>query len=122
MRSADWSVVAYCYVDRPAAPASGFDRFADHLSDRKRCFVPTVMDPEAIRVPEQTSGKSFAALLVPHLPDLRSFVRRRVGDLIRSRESSLDLVQSVCREMLENRSRFRFTECSRRDPVASHRA
>ena len=36
-----------------------------------------------------------------HLPDLRAFFRMRVGPSIRSRESDTDLVQSVCREVLQ---------------------
>lgn len=47
------------------------------------------------------------ALLDRHLPELRAFVRLRTGKLIRDRESSSDIVQSVCREVLQNMGRFR---------------
>jgi RNA polymerase sigma-70 factor (ECF subfamily) len=47
-------------------------------------------------------------LLGRYLPDLRAFVRLRAGALVRARESSSDIVQSVCREVLEHMDRFRF--------------
>ena len=47
------------------------------------------------------------ALLERYLPELRAFVRLRAGQLVRARESSSDLVQSVCREVLENLGRFK---------------
>jgi RNA polymerase sigma-70 factor (ECF subfamily) len=46
-------------------------------------------------------------LIVQHLPGLRAFVRLRSGSLLRQQESSSDLVQSVCREVLQNIGRFR---------------
>jgi RNA polymerase sigma factor (sigma-70 family) len=46
-------------------------------------------------------------LLEEHLPALRSFVRLRLGRELRALESSSDLVQSVCREILQHRERFR---------------
>jgi RNA polymerase sigma-70 factor (ECF subfamily) len=48
------------------------------------------------------------ALLARYLPELRAFVRLRAGPLIRAHESSSDLVQSTCREVLEHMDRFRF--------------
>lgn len=46
-------------------------------------------------------------LLEHHLPALRAYVRLRAGKAVRQHESSSDLVQSVCREVLEHASRFR---------------
>ena len=46
-------------------------------------------------------------LLEHHLPELRRYVRYRAGPLVRSREASSDLVQSVCREVLERAGQFR---------------
>jgi RNA polymerase sigma-70 factor (ECF subfamily) len=46
------------------------------------------------------------ALLEQHLPGLRAFVRLRSGALLRQKESNSDLVQSVCRDVLENLGRF----------------
>jgi RNA polymerase sigma-70 factor (ECF subfamily) len=40
-------------------------------------------------------------LLSRHLSRLRAYVRLRMGRLVRAKESSEDLVQSVCREALE---------------------
>lgn len=50
--------------------------------------------------------REFDALLQTHLPQLRAFVRSRLGPVLRARESSLDVVQSVCRELLTERERF----------------
>ena len=47
------------------------------------------------------------ALLERHLPGLRAYVRLRAGPLVRARESHSDLVQSVCREVIEHIDRFR---------------
>jgi len=47
-------------------------------------------------------------LIEHYLPRLRAFVRLRAGPLVRARESDSDLVQSVCREVLEHADRFRF--------------
>ncbi|MBK8100470.1 MAG: sigma-70 family RNA polymerase sigma factor [Planctomycetes bacterium] len=51
---------------------------------------------------------SLDALLVRYLPRLRAFVRLRVNDMVRQRESCSDLVQSVCREVLEGQDGFRW--------------
>jgi RNA polymerase sigma-70 factor, ECF subfamily len=48
------------------------------------------------------------ALLVHYLPELRAFVRLRAGAVVRARESSSDLVQSVCREVIQHMDRFQF--------------
>ncbi len=47
-------------------------------------------------------------LLVRHLPGLRSFVRLKAGPLVRAREHESDVVQSVCREVLQHEGTFRF--------------
>jgi len=47
-------------------------------------------------------------LLQRHLPGLRAYVRLRAGATLRRHESSSDLVQSVCRDVLENMGRFRY--------------
>ncbi|MBK9385793.1 MAG: sigma-70 family RNA polymerase sigma factor [Planctomycetes bacterium] len=53
-------------------------------------------------------GVALRRLLDAHLPRLRAFVRLRMEPLLRQRESGSDLVQSVCRELLEHADRFRF--------------
>ena len=47
-------------------------------------------------------------LLDQHLARLRAFVRLKMGRFLRSKESSADLVQSVCREVLEDLPRFEY--------------
>lgn len=47
-------------------------------------------------------------LLVEHLPYLRAYIRLRTNRAIRARESRTDLVQSVCRELLQGSSHFQF--------------
>ncbi len=46
-------------------------------------------------------------LIEQHLPDLTAYVRRRTDPLVSAKESAADLVQSVCREVIEHASRFR---------------
>lgn len=45
-------------------------------------------------------AEALEALLVPHLPGLTGFVRLRGGALVRGRDSSEDVVQSVCRQVV----------------------
>jgi RNA polymerase sigma-70 factor (subfamily 1) len=47
-------------------------------------------------------------LLAENLPNLRAFVRAHLAPELRQRESASDVVQSVCRELLGERSRFEF--------------
>lgn len=52
--------------------------------------------------------EALRLLLARHLPELRAFVRLRAGAAVRAREQSSDVVQSVCREVLQHAERFRF--------------
>ncbi|MEO6594138.1 MAG: sigma-70 family RNA polymerase sigma factor [Planctomycetota bacterium] len=47
-------------------------------------------------------------LLQRYMPQLHAYVHARLGAQLRARESSLDVVQSVCRELLEAREDFAF--------------
>jgi RNA polymerase sigma-70 factor (ECF subfamily) len=47
-------------------------------------------------------------LLTRNLAGLEAYVRLRAGRMIRSRESASDLVQSVCREVLEHMDRYQY--------------
>lgn len=47
-------------------------------------------------------------LIELHLPSVRAFVRAHMGRQLRVRESSSDIVQSVCRELLQHQERFRY--------------
>lgn len=53
-------------------------------------------------------GNALDQLLLRYLPQLHSFVHARLGASLRAHESSQDVVQSVCRELLEERARFDF--------------
>ena len=69
------------------------------------------MKPEEIRELTERAGNgdraALESLLERYLPQLRAFVRLRAGPLVRARESDSDLVQSVCREVLDHADRFR---------------
>lgn len=47
-------------------------------------------------------------LLVAYLPRLRAFVRARMDQQLRQRESCSDLVQSVCRDLMAARDQYVF--------------
>lgn len=51
--------------------------------------------------------RAVEQLLERHLPAMQAFVRANMGPMLRARESTSDLVQSVCREVLAQRARFR---------------
>lgn len=53
-------------------------------------------------------AEARGALLQRHLAELNAYVRLRVGPGIRARESSLDIAQSVCREVLGDLDRFEY--------------
>ena len=53
-------------------------------------------------------GRARASLVEAHLGALRAFMRLRLGQTLRHRETSLDLVQSVVREALEDLARFEY--------------
>ena len=52
--------------------------------------------------------EAVEALLLGHVSRLRAFVRLKMGPVVRGRESSEDLVQSVCREVLEDLDGFEY--------------
>jgi RNA polymerase sigma-70 factor (subfamily 1) len=51
---------------------------------------------------------ALANLIERHLPQLHAFVRLRLDRALRARESSMDVVQSVCRELLAHGAGFEF--------------
>ncbi len=67
-------------------------------------------DDEARLYDRATEGDQDALdrLLQRYLPQLHAFVHARLGAELRARESSLDVVQSVCRELLSARAQFDF--------------
>ncbi len=50
----------------------------------------------------------LGVLLERHIPALHAFVRLRMGEALSSRESSADVVQSVCRELVRARGTVEF--------------
>jgi len=89
--------------------------------DRPRASVPGPAHEE----------NGLDSALARHLPGLRDFLSARTGSLLRSQESASDLVQSVCREILQDRASFEYRgdaafrswlfEAARRKIVDRHR-
>lgn len=48
------------------------------------------------------------ALLQRYLPGLEAFIRLRQGRMLKAKESAADIVQSVCREILEHMDRYQY--------------
>jgi RNA polymerase sigma-70 factor (ECF subfamily) len=68
------------------------------------------MSDESLELVNRLAGGDAAAiepLLERHLPGLRAWVRLH-GRALRAQESSSDLCQSVCRDVLENLGRFQY--------------
>jgi RNA polymerase sigma-70 factor (ECF subfamily) len=63
----------------------------------------------AARIDAARSGDRAARedLLQRYLPQIRAYVRLRSGPLLRRRESQSDLVQTVCRQLLEDLGDYR---------------
>lgn len=60
-------------------------------------------------LPEEPSqDQRVEDLLERHLPTLRAYVRRNLDAGLADRESTSDLVQSVCREVLQGKEKFEF--------------
>jgi RNA polymerase sigma-70 factor, ECF subfamily len=57
----------------------------------------------------QGDGVAIDQLLQEHLPGLRAYIRLKAGAVLLARESSTDLAQSVCRDILENAGRYQYS-------------
>jgi len=70
----------------------------------------TAMEPTRKLLEQVSAGSAPAVdeLLVRHLPGLHAYVRLRAGPAVRAREGVSDLVQSVCRDVLEHAGNFRW--------------
>jgi RNA polymerase sigma-70 factor (ECF subfamily) len=81
-------------------------------ADDERTADGAGLDPERSRdlVRRATAGDTAAVeqLLTEHLSRLRAFVRLRMGRVVSAKESTEDLVQSVCREALEHLDGFEY--------------
>ena len=100
-----------------AIQADGAARVVDETRARRsspmRRGVPTIgqMDRADAELYERAQGGDPAALeqlLERYLPQLHAFVRLRLNAVVRARESSMDVVQSVCRELLGSRESYEF--------------
>jgi RNA polymerase sigma-70 factor (ECF subfamily) len=60
---------------------------------------------EAARAGDPTG---IERLIEHHMPRLHAYVRLRLGAAVRAREASIDVVQSVCRELLAATPKFQF--------------
>ena len=67
--------------------------------------VPDDTELLARRVAEGDEA-ALEVLIERNLPRLRAFVRGKLGAELRAEESASDLVQSTCREVLQNRDHF----------------
>jgi RNA polymerase sigma factor (sigma-70 family) len=61
-----------------------------------------------MRRSESDETPPIEELLQRHMPSLSSYVRRNIDATLSQRESCADLVQSVCREVLESRGHYRY--------------
>jgi RNA polymerase sigma-70 factor (ECF subfamily) len=62
--------------------------------------------PELVEAARRADRAAIEELLVQHLSPLEAFVRLRMGKAMRAKLTAPDLVQSVCREVLEDLSEF----------------
>jgi len=62
--------------------------------------APGRTEEELLHDTQQGDQESLDALLQRHLPALRVFCRLRINSFLRQRESEMDVVRSVCRELL----------------------
>jgi RNA polymerase sigma-70 factor (ECF subfamily) len=69
------------------------------MADESRQLVLRASRGDALAVDE---------LLERHLPGLRAYVRKNISPTLLAKESGSDVVQSVCREVLEAVDRFRY--------------
>jgi RNA polymerase sigma-70 factor (ECF subfamily) len=63
---------------------------------------------DLVRRAQDGDEPAVRTLLERYLPGLRAFVRLNSGKLLRSKESCSDLVQSACREVLQNAGAFAY--------------
>lgn len=57
---------------------------------------------ELVQAVSRGDVDAIEALLARYLPDLRAYVAKNAGELVKAKESASDLAQSVCREVLES--------------------
>jgi len=68
--------------------------------------ISSESDFDLLEAARSSAPGAVDALLERHLPGLRAFVRLRVTPALRVKESCSDLVQSVCKDLLQNLDNF----------------
>jgi RNA polymerase sigma-70 factor (ECF subfamily) len=63
---------------------------------------------EDLDQPTDGGAPDLDEVVARYLPRLHAYVRLHMGGALRAREQSLDVVQSICREVLEERGRFEY--------------
>ena len=77
----------------------------------RTCYLCKPVPQDLLNLAEraaQGDQQAVERLLELHLPSVRAYVRAHMGKQLRARESSSDIVQSVCRELLTHQERFRY--------------
>lgn len=69
---------------------------------------PRTDDRLLVEAAARGDARAVEQLIAGHLPGLRAYLRLRAGAMLRARESSSDLVQSVCRDVLQNLDQFKY--------------
>jgi RNA polymerase sigma factor (sigma-70 family) len=70
--------------------------------------APASADHELLERSRDGDREAMDTLLARHLDALHGYLRLQLGPALRRHESSLDLVGSVCREVLEGADRFEY--------------
>ena len=83
-------------AERPTGPSGRYDRSVN------------ARDADWYERARGGDAAALALLIESYLPQLHAFVRVRLGGRVRDRESSMDIVQSACRELLADPSRHEF--------------
>jgi RNA polymerase sigma-70 factor, ECF subfamily len=65
-------------------------------------------DPDLFAAARAGDQTAIERLIEHYQPRLHAFIRLRLGDRVRAREASVDVVQSVCRELLAAAPGFQF--------------
>lgn len=63
---------------------------------------------DLVEAASQGDGEAVEGLLVRYLPDVQVYVKKHAGRLLASRETDSDIVQSICREVLEHLKEEKF--------------
>jgi RNA polymerase sigma factor (sigma-70 family) len=77
------------------------------MAPRRWRELPSMTSSDPTSSDEQ-AGPPLEELLERHLADLNRYVQRNMGRALAQRESCADLVQSICREVLQSRRSFHY--------------